>query len=978
MPTIYVDNVPYEVPEGRNLLAACLSLGFNLPYFCWHPAMHSVGACRQCAVKLFKDEKDTKGQIVMACMTPAADGTRISIDDPEARAMRGAVVELLMTNHPHDCPVCDEGGECHLQDMTVMTGHTYRRFRFKKRTYTNQDLGPFVNHEMNRCIQCYRCTRFYNDYAGGRDFGVFGWHNRVYFGRHADGALESEFSGNLVEVCPTGVFTDKTLKEHYTRKWDLQTAPSVCVHCGLGCNTIPGERYGVLRRIRNRYNGEVNGYFLCDRGRYGYEFVNSDRRIRRALVRAAETGADVARLARPAVDGDAESQVGVARLARPAVEASAPSPTAGQASRATCATREDALRRAAELLREPGRAVGLGSPRASLEANFALRALVGPERFCAGVCDAEGRLLALAIDILRRGPARAASMHDAARADAVLVLGEDVTNSAPRLALALRQSVLHKGAAEARKLGVAEWDDGGNREVTQHDLGPFFVASPDAGKLDEVATDVYRAAPDDIARLGFAVAHALCADAPAVPDLPDGVRALADRIAAALREAGRPLVVSGLGCRSEAVMQAAANVASALCAAGRPAGICLTVPEANSIGLALTGGGPLSAAAEMLRNGAADTLIVLENDLYRRAGRAAVDALFAAARHVIVIDHLAGATVERAEIVLPAATFAEGDGTLVSSEGRAQRYFKVFAPEGDVQDSWRWLRDLAIAAGRLDVFSGSPFSPLPAEGEGVRGQSKCGAWPALDAVIAAMAAAMPVFAPVLEVAPHADFRIAGARLPREPHRYSGRTATHADRSVHEQQPPEDPDSPLAFSMEGYSGPPPAPLIREYWAPGWNSVQALNKFQQEVGGPLLGGDPGRRLIEPAAGARPAWLGDVPPAFRPVAEVVQIGAAASGARGLAAALYHIFGSEELSALSRGIAQRSPEPYVALRPEDAARIGAKEGGLVCVTAAGAEHRLPVRLRPSLPEGVVGLPVGLAGGPVVELPAWVEVSRS
>ena len=112
---------------------------------------------------------------------------------------------------------------------------------------------------------------------------VFGSHDHVYFGRHEDGVLESEFAGNLVEICPTGVFTDKTLKEHYTRKWDLQTAPSVCMHCSLGCNTIPGERYGSLRRIRNRYNAEVNGYFLCDRGRYGYEFVNHERRLRFAV-----------------------------------------------------------------------------------------------------------------------------------------------------------------------------------------------------------------------------------------------------------------------------------------------------------------------------------------------------------------------------------------------------------------------------------------------------------------------------------------------------------------------------------------------------------------------------------------------------------------------------------------------------------------------------------------------------------------------
>ena len=228
---------PYPAKDGENLLQQCLSLGFNLPYFCWHPALGSVGACRQCAIKQFKNEEDKRGKIVMACMTPATDGTRISIDDPEAREFRASVIEWLMVNHPHDCPVCDEGGECHLQDMTVMTGHVYRRYRGRKRTFHNQNLGPLVNHEMNRCIQCYRCTRFYRDYAGGRDFDALVLRNQVYFGRHQDGTLESEFSGNLVEVCPTGVFTDKTLKQHYTRKWDLQTAPSVCVHCATRAAT---------------------------------------------------------------------------------------------------------------------------------------------------------------------------------------------------------------------------------------------------------------------------------------------------------------------------------------------------------------------------------------------------------------------------------------------------------------------------------------------------------------------------------------------------------------------------------------------------------------------------------------------------------------------------------------------------------------------------------------------------------------------
>ena len=170
MAIVYVDNKPYQMNPDENLLHGCLSHGLKLPYFCWHPALGSVGACRQCAVKQFKDEHDAHGKIVMSCMTPAAEGTRISIADPEVVAFRAGIIEGLMLNHPHDCPVCDEGGECHLQDMTVMAGHNYRRYEFDKRTFRNQNLGPLVNHEMNRCIQCYRCVRYYRDYAGGTRF----------------------------------------------------------------------------------------------------------------------------------------------------------------------------------------------------------------------------------------------------------------------------------------------------------------------------------------------------------------------------------------------------------------------------------------------------------------------------------------------------------------------------------------------------------------------------------------------------------------------------------------------------------------------------------------------------------------------------------------------------------------------------------------------------------------------------------------
>jgi NADH-quinone oxidoreductase subunit G len=902
MPTIFIEGQPYQVQEGQNLLQACLSLGFNLPYFCWHPALGSVGACRQCAVKQFKDEQDTQGKLVMACMTPAKDGIRISIEDPEAQKFRASVIEWLMVNHPHDCPVCDEGGECHLQDMTVMTGHDYREFRFQKRTHRNQYLGPFINHEMNRCIACYRCVRFYRDYAGGRDLDAFGAHDHVYFGRYEDGVLENEFSGNLVEVCPTGVFTDKTFKHHYSRKWDLQTAPSICVHCGLGCNTIPGERYGQLRRIRNRYNGAVNGYFLCDRGRYGYEFVNSEQRVRHPMLRAKGGAA------------------------------------------AEPATKDAVLQALVRLVAQSKRVIGIGSPRASLEANFALRALVGPEQFFLGMSAKDASLVSAIVNALRDGPARTPSLRDAEMADAVLVLGEDLTNTAPRLALSLRQLVHRKAARIAGQIDIPEWNDVAIREVVQHEKETLFIVTPYHTKLDDVAMRTYRAAPEDLARLGFAIAHALNAEAPPVPDLPDEECALVIEIAQALHRARRPLIVSGTSCGSEAVVQAAANVAWALCSRDRPAELSFTVPEANSLGSALMGGGDLQDALQTLQGGEADTVIILENDLYRRADAQVVDAALEAVEHIVVIDHLINGIADRAEILLPASTFAEASGTLVNNEGRAQRFYQVFVPQDEIQASWRWLRDMMVAAGRLEP----------------------NAWQTLDDVNVALAEADLLFAPIREVAPAEGFRMVGQKIPRQSPRFSGRTSIHADVNVSEPKPPDDPDSALAFSMEGYEGQPPAALIPRFWAPGWNSVQSLNKFQSEIAGPLRGGDPGRRLIEPAATDEVRFFPKVPDPFEQRDGELFV-----------VPVHHIFGSEELSNLTPGIAERVPQPYLALNPQDAEDLQVDEREELELVLDGTTRYLPVTLLPSLARGIAGLPIGLPGVSFADLPAWGRVSR-
>ena len=888
MATIHVDGKALEVDGADNLLQACLSLGLDIPYFCWHPALGSVGACRQCAVKQFNDENDKRGRIVMSCMTPASDGSWISIDDEEAKVFRASVVEWLMTNHPHDCPVCEEGGHCHLQDMTVMTGHNERRYRFTKRTHQNQQLGPFISHEMNRCIACYRCVRFYKDYAGGTDLGVFGAHDNVYFGRVEDGTLESEFSGNLTEVCPTGVFTDKTHSERYNRKWDMQFSPSICHGCSSGCNISPGERYGELRRIENRFNGSVNQYFLCDRGRFGYGYVNREDRPRQPLL------ANGAKL-----------------------------------------SLDEALDKAAELLR--GRnIVGIGSPRASLESNFALRELVGAEHFYSGIEAAELERIRLVLQVLNDSPLPVPNMRDIEDHDAVFVLGEDLTQTAARMALALRQSVKGKAEDMAEAMRVQPWLDAAVKNIGQHALNPLFIASLAETKLDDIAEECVHAAPDDLARIGFAVAHALDASAPAVEGLDAEALALAQRIADALLAAKRPLIIAGTSLGSKALIEAAANIAKALKLREKNGSISLIVPEANSLGLAMFGGESLDAALQAVIDGKADAIVVLENDLYTRTDKAKVDAALNAAKVVIVADHQKTATSDRAHLVLPAASFAEGDGTLVSQEGRAQRFFQVFDPKYLdasilVHEGWRWLH--ALRATLLN-------QPID--------------WTQLDHVTAACASSTPQLARIVDAAPSAAFRIKGMKLAREPLRYSGRTAMRANISVHEPRTSQDVDTAFAFSMEGYSGSvEPRQQVPFAWSPGWNSPQAWNKFQDEVGGHIRAGDPGTRLIE-TRGDSLNWFASVPRAFNPAQGTWQV-----------VPFFHLFGSEETSSKAAPVQERIPAAYVSLAKSEADRLGVNDGALLSLNVAGTTLRLPLRINEELGAGLVALPAGLAGIP-------------
>ncbi len=885
MAKITVDGRIIEVDEAHNLLEALLGLGEDLPYFCWHPKMGSVGACRQCAVVQYMNEEDSRGRIVMSCMTPVTDGAIFSVQGEKAAGFRESVVENLMLNHPHDCPVCEEGGECHLQDMTVMTGHRDRNYRYLKTTFRNQNLGPLIGHEMNRCITCYRCVRYYDDYAGGKDLAAFASRDRVFFGRSESGLLENEFAGNLVEVCPTGVFTDKTLSEHYTRKWDLQSAPAICTGCSLGCNIIVSERYGQLRRVTNRYHGEVNGYFLCDRGRFGAQYVNSESRIPYCGIRNE--------------DGIFEAT-----------------------------KKEDALARIKQLIDKADSVIGIGSARASLEANFALQSLVGKDQFYSGLSTAESEISQLLLSVLR-SDIHVPTLAEVESCDAVLILGEDTTNHAPRLALSLRQAARNEARSMATEARIPLWQDAAVRKLAQNRLSPIFLLTPDEDRLDDVSMPT-RLSPVMIANAGFNIAHKIDEHFPA--GIHDGFNI--DEIAEVLSNAKNPLIVCGSSPGNPEIVKSAINVANALHRRGGKTNLLICTSGPNALAVSLLAEEPVADKHSIdnyiqdkqrqdkpsLEKVTADLAILLENDLEFSASRCAN--WLSNDTRLLVIDSLDNPLTSISDIVLPAATFAEAEGTYISNEGRAQRSFGAYKPKGDISPSWQWLVDICHDQSLLmDVGH-------------------------IDDLLNKIAQDRPEISDITKAAPNARFKDHGQKVSRMTHRYSGRTAMLADISVHEPQQPSDDESALTYSMEGTNQTAPNAMRTYTWSPGWNSNQSINKFQAEIGGHLHHGDPGCRLFSSIA---PVDL------YTPVEVSDSSGNDLSIVR-----RWHIFGSEALSNQSPAIRSLAPEAYARMNQAMADSMGIKSGeGLRLEDEDVASPTLEVIIDESVSDGCVMIPV-------------------
>ncbi|MEJ2155134.1 MAG: NADH-quinone oxidoreductase subunit NuoG [Desulfobacteraceae bacterium] len=607
-----IDNQSIEVPAGTKVIEAAERLGIMIPRFCYHPALGSVGACRVCAVAFL--EGPVKG-IQMSCMVNAQDGMVVSTTDDEVADFRRHVIEWLMVSHPHDCPVCDEGGHCLLQDMTVSGGHGLRRYLGLKRTHRDQNLGPLIQHEMNRCIACYRCARYYQEFAGARDLGVMGIGSRVYFGRHQSGTLQSPFAGNLIDICPTGVYTDKPSR-FFGRRWDFQRAPSICLNCSLGCNLVASARYRRMVRHEARVNMDVNGHFICDRGRYGYAYHDSEARPRQAMVKGAVRSV----------------------------------PEALSAAR-------EAL---GKVIRQHGPlcTAAVGSVRSSLETLAALVHHCRQHQWRGPALVHEGRKaenIRAATGLLT--PDLAVSLGAVSVADFVLIIGADPINEAPMLTLSIRQAQRHGG-------GVAVIDP---RPVEMPLDFDHLPVPPDA--LGGVIQHMIQAACT-IGDHGHGEQGPDGSEAAAT----DFTQRL-DAITARFCKSRRAVIVCGTDIVTIREIKLAAELAQTMRDAGTEAKLFypLNGPNGFAAGMMTETADTIDAMLDHIEAGRTKALVVVENDLWHHfPDRTRLMAALTKLELLILLDHAASPLVKEADIFLPTQTVYEAGGRWINQEGRVQ------------------------------------------------------------------------------------------------------------------------------------------------------------------------------------------------------------------------------------------------------------------------------------------------------------------
>jgi NADH-quinone oxidoreductase subunit G len=628
-----IDGKAVKARKGAMIIHATDAHGAYVPRFCYHDKLPVAANCRMCLVEVEKAPKP-----LPACATPVAEGMKVFTKSPVAIGAQKATMEFLLINHPLDCPICDQGGECELQDLALGFGRDIARFNERKRVVKDKDLGPLVSTDMTRCIHCTRCVRFGQDIAGIPELGTTGRGEHMEIGTYVEKAVEHELSGNIIDLCPVGALNSKPFR-YQGRSWEMTQSPLVAPHDGLGTNLFGHVLRGRLKRVVPRANDDINETWIADRERFSYEGLLAADRLTKPRLREGGEWREV----------DWETALGAAARGLAAAGAST-----GLLAHPSLTLEE--LHLASRVVR------GLGS--ANLDHRLRQRDFRGD---AAGLAVPGLGLPLAAVDGL----------------SGLLVIGSHLRAELPLLAHRVRKAAVRARAqvafldlaAREYRFPVASQIVAAPADWTRGLAGLLVATAEVAGAAPAAAFSSLIAGltPSDAER---AAARALCIGTnravwlgamalrhPAYADL----RALAAEIA---RLAG-----ATLGTLAEGGNAAGAALAGVLPQGGERPG--------------------LDALAMLRAPQRAYLLVGAIEPSHDLADPAAAEAAFAAAACVVAITPYASEELLRhAHVLLPMGAFAETSGTYVNLEGRWQSHPGAIAPPGEARPGWKILRVL--------------------------------------------------------------------------------------------------------------------------------------------------------------------------------------------------------------------------------------------------------------------------------------------
>jgi len=633
MVEITIDGKTVEVAEGSMIMHAAQKVGLYVPHFCYHKKLSIAANCRMCLVDVEKAPKP-----LPACATPVSNGMVVHTASEKAINAQKGVMEFLLINHPLDCPICDQGGECQLQDLAVGYGASSSRYAEEKRVVFHKNLGPLVSaEEMTRCIHCTRCVRFGQEVGGVMELGM------VNRGEHAEitsfvgRAVESELSGNMIDLCPVGALTSKPFR-YSARTWELARRKSISPHDSIGANLVVQVKNDRVMRVVPFENEDVNECWISDRDRFSYEGLNTEDRLTAPMVRGAD----------------------------------------GQWKEVEWAEALDAVAAGLQSVKNSygaGQIGALAAPYATTE-EFALLArlvrALGSDNI-----DFRLRQTDPGFDAARGGaPWLGLPLAEVGKLDRVLVVGSFLRKDHPLLAQRLRQ---------AAKAGT---------QVILVDAAADDPLLPVAERI----TVAPSALPSVLAEIAVAVAQAK--ETAAAPEL-SGVQAgeAARRIAALLASGENAAVLLGnLAVQHPQATTLAANAQAIAQAAGARLGF--TTEGGNTVGGYLAEAVPVrggKTAARMFAEPLKSYIVVhAEPALDADDGVAAMRALRSAQFNVALTPYRSAAE-DWAHVMLPIAPFTETSGTFVNAEGRVQSFKGTVRPLGQTRPGWKVLRVLGNA-----------------------------------------------------------------------------------------------------------------------------------------------------------------------------------------------------------------------------------------------------------------------------------------